>query len=41
VAGRVLKDVVLHGENYFASSLQDAAQKWVVIESRNYGKDGG
>lgn len=41
VAGRVLKDVVLHGENYFSMCLKDAAQKWVVIESRNYGKDGG
>jgi hypothetical protein len=40
VAGRVLRNEVLFGENYFASSLQDAAQKWVVIESRNYGKDG-
>lgn len=40
VAGRVLKDVVLHGENYFASSLEEAAQKWIVLESRNYGKDG-
>ena len=40
VAGRVLKDVVLHGENYFASSLEDAAKNWVVIESRNYGKGG-
>jgi len=40
VAGRVLKDVVLHGENYFAMSLEEAARRWVVIESRNYGKDG-
>jgi len=40
VAGRVLKDVVLHGESYFSMCLQDAAQKRVVIESRNYGKDG-
>jgi hypothetical protein len=41
VAGRVLKNVVLHGENYFSMCLRDEAQKWVVIESRNYGKDGG
>jgi hypothetical protein len=30
-----LEQLVLHGENYFASSLEDAAQKWVVLESRN------
>jgi len=40
VAGRVLKNVVLHGENYFSMCLRDEAQKWVVIESRNYGKAG-
>jgi hypothetical protein len=39
VAGRVLRNEVLYGENYFAMSLNDAAQKWVVIESRNR-KDG-
>lgn len=38
--GRVLKDVVLHGESYFRMYLEEVAQKWVVIESRNYGKDG-
>lgn len=38
VAGRVLKDVVLHGENYFSMSLRDAAQKWVVLESRQHGE---
>jgi|694.fasta_scaffold12563_29 hypothetical protein len=35
-----LKKMVLSGESYFASSLEEAAQKWVVIESRNYGKGG-
>jgi len=30
-----LVQLVLHGENYFASSLEEAAQKWVVLESRN------
>jgi hypothetical protein len=35
-AGRAaLKQLVLHGENYFSMSLEEAAQKWVVIESRN------
>jgi hypothetical protein len=40
-AGRVLNDVVLGGENYFGSHLSDAAQKWVVLEARRYGQDGG
>ena len=30
----VLKDMVLNGENYFGMSLREAAQKWVVFESR-------
>jgi hypothetical protein len=34
-----LEKLVLYGENYFAMSLNEAAQKWVVIESRNR-KDG-
>ena len=38
--GGRLKKMVLSGESYFASSLEQAAQKWVVLESRNYGKDG-
>lgn len=38
VAGRVLKDVVFHGENYFSMCLKDAAQKRVVLESRNQGE---
>jgi len=33
-AGRVLEQVVLRGENYFAMSLEDAAQKWVVLEAK-------
>jgi hypothetical protein len=33
-AGRVLEEVVLRGENYFAMSLEDAAQKWVVLEAK-------
>ena len=40
-ANRVLVNAVLHGENYFGAYLEEAAQKWVVLESRNYGKDGG
>jgi len=40
VAGRCLRNEVLFGENYFSMCLQDAAQKWLVIESRNYGKGG-
>jgi hypothetical protein len=35
--GEKLTQLVLHGENYFAMSLEDAAQKWVVIESRKFG----
>jgi len=40
-AGRVLVNAVLHGENYFAMHLEEAAQKWLVLESRKNGKDGG
>lgn len=35
--GEKLTQLVLHGENYFAMSLEDAAEKWVVIESRKFG----
>jgi hypothetical protein len=38
-ARAALKQLVLHGENYFSMSLEEAAQKWVLIESRNYESD--